>query len=91
MSPLTLFGEYSESSIRNMRRVAAYIPIVRRRTTLSWSAHSEIASLPMKEQEQWLDELEMGMSRYDLRLALNGNEPKETHACPICGKEHSGG
>ena len=84
----TLFGEYSESSIRNMRRVATYIPLDRRRTTLSWSAHAEIASLPEKEQEQWLDELEMGMSRYDLRLALNGSEPVEKHECPLCGKEH---
>jgi hypothetical protein len=72
-----------------MRRVAAYIPLVRRRTTLSWSAHAEIASLPQVEQEQWLDELEMGMSRYDLRHALNGSEAKEQHACPICGKMHS--
>ena len=85
----TLFGEYSESSIRHMRRVAAYIPLVRRRTTLSWSAHSEVASLPQVEQEHWLDELDKGMTRYDLRLSLNGREPKETHECPICGKVHA--
>ena len=81
----TLFGEYSESSVRNMRRVAEYIPLVRRRTTVSWSAHSEIASLPQVEQEQWLDELERGMTRYDLRLALNGSEPVEKENCPCCG------
>ena len=84
----TLFGEYEESSVRHMRRVAEAIPLVRRRTSVSWSSHAEIASRLVEEQEQWLDELEMGMTRAELRLSLGGSEPKEKHACPDCGKVH---
>ena len=86
---LDMWDEYSRSSLSNMKHTYLAFPGVRRRTGVAWSSHAEIRNLPEKEQEQWLDELEMGMSRYDLRLALNGNEPKETHACPGCGKVHT--
>ena len=86
---LDMWDEYSRSSLSNMKHTSLAFPDVRRRTGVAWSSHAEIRNLPLQEQEQWLDELEMGMSRYDLRLALNGNEPRETHACPTCGKEHS--
>ena len=84
----TLFKEYEESSVRHMRRVAEAFPLVRRRTGVSWSAHAEIANRPKEEQEQWLDELEMGMTRAELRRSLNSSPDLEKHACPLCGKEH---
>ena len=83
-----MFEEYEESSIRHMRRVAKYIPLVRRRTSVSWSSHAEIAKLSINEQEQWLDELELGMTRAELRLSLDGRSTREKHECPLCGKEH---
>ena len=80
-----LFPEYHESSIRHMRRVAEIFPVVRRRTSVTWSEHAEIASRPIEEQEQWLDELEMGMTRHDLRLALkDGNVRQQRPHCPTC-------
>ena len=81
----TLFEEYEESSVRHMQRVAKAIPFVRRRTGVSWSSHAEIASRPQEEQEQWLDELEMGMTRAELRLSLDGRDPVEKAHCPTCG------
>jgi len=64
--------EYSIESLSNMKRVSAAIPMFRRRKSVSWSNHAEIASRPVNEQEQWLDELEMGMTRAELRLELKG-------------------
>ena len=80
-----MWDEYSRSSLANMKYTYLAFPGVRRRTGVSWSSHSEIRNLPTKEQEQWLDELEMGMTRAELRLSLDGSEPVEKTHCPTCG------
>lgn len=82
---LDMWDEYSRSSLANMKYTYLAFPGVRRRTGVSWSSHAEIRNLPTKEQEQWLDELEMGMTRAELRLSLDGREPVEKAHCPTCG------
>ena len=85
---IDMWDEYSRSSLANMKYTYLAFAGERRRTGVSWSSHSEIRNLPTKEQEQWLDELEMGMTRAELRLSLDGSEPKEKHECPECGAVH---
>ncbi|WP_063753646.1 LmbU family transcriptional regulator [Kutzneria sp. 744] len=48
----------SYQTLRNYAWVARRFPLERRRAQLSFQHHSEIASLPDDEQEQWLDEAE---------------------------------
>jgi len=84
-----IWPEYSYSNLANMASVARSFEYSRRRETVGWSLHAEIASHPKQEQEQWLDELEMGMTRAELRLSLDGSEPKEKHECPECGQLHT--
>ena len=80
-----IWPEYSYSNLANMVSVAKAFPISRRRESLGWSLHAEIAKLSLNEQEQWLDELEMGMTRAELRLSLDGRDPIEKAPCPTCG------
>ena len=82
-----IWPEYSYSNLANMASVARAFPNSRRREKVGWSLHAEVARLPQEEQEQWLDELEMGMTRAELRLSLDGREPKERHTCS-CGNIH---
>ena len=82
---IDMWDEYSRSSLANMKYTYLAFAGERRRTGVSWSSHSEIRNLPTKEQEQWLDELEMGMTRAELRLSLDGSEPVEKAHCPTCG------
>jgi len=84
-----IWPEYGYDSLRKFARVARYIPFNERRPNISWSLHSEVAKLPKVDRDKWLDALEKGLTRADLRLSLNGREPKETHECPICGKVHA--
>ena len=83
-----IWPEYSYSNLANMASVANSFEISRRRERLGWSLHSEVAKLPHPEQEQWLDELEMGMTRQELRLELNETLPQQKHECPECGQVH---
>jgi len=58
-------------TVRNYAWVARCFPIERRRFTLSFQHHAEVASLPSEEQDVWLDRAEkLGWSRNALRRAL---------------------
>jgi signal transduction histidine kinase len=49
---------YEVQSLMNMAYVASRFEISRRRETLSWSHHAELAALTPEEQELWLDRAE---------------------------------
>lgn len=80
--------DYALSSLQKCKYVAGTFPIAERRPGVTWSAHADVAKLPPAARSKWLDKLEAGMTREDLRLALNGHGSAEQHACPECGKMH---
>ena len=85
---LDLWPEYSIGSLQKCKYVSGAIQIDERRPDVTWSAHADVAKLPPAARSKWLDKLEGGMTREDLRLALNGHGPTEKHACPECGAVH---
>jgi len=46
---------YDTQSLMNMVYVASRFPATRRRASLSWSHHAELAALPPNEQDRWLE------------------------------------
>jgi hypothetical protein len=55
-------------TLRNYAWIARQYPVSRRRATLSFQHHAEVASLAPLEQDQWLDRAErFGWSRNELR------------------------
>ncbi|MCA1572671.1 MAG: LmbU family transcriptional regulator [Chloroflexi bacterium] len=72
--------------------VASKVELSRRRESLSWSHHKEIAALEPADQDEWLDRAEAeGMTRDRLRCALRAarstaaeaaepDQPQMTHA-----------
>ena len=85
---LDLWPEYSIGSLQKCKYVADAVPFNERRPGVTWSAHADLAKLPPAARSKWLDKLEAGMTREDLRLALNGHGSAEQHACPECGAVH---
>lgn len=68
----------AEQTLLNRVYVCKNIPPSRRRAALSFSVHSEVASLPAKEQKQWLDRAErQGMSQKELRAAMKATRKDE--------------
>lgn len=63
---------WEHQTARNAAWVAAqFRDVSRRRDTLSWSHHAEVAGLEPAEQDEWLDEAEgNGWSRNELREVL---------------------
>jgi hypothetical protein len=62
---------YERQSLMNMVYVASRFTLERRRATLSWSHHAEVAALARPEQELWLDRAEQErMSARSLRAEL---------------------
>lgn len=58
-------------TLRNYAWVARRFDVSRRRDSLSFAHHSEVAALPPAAQDEWLDRAEEGgWSRNDLRAAL---------------------
>jgi hypothetical protein len=49
---------YDAQTLMNMVYVASHFPPTRRRGSLSWSHHAEIAALEPNEQDTWLDRAE---------------------------------
>lgn len=49
---------YDVQTLMNMVYVASRFEISRRRETLSWSHHAEVAALPPEDQDRWLDRAE---------------------------------
>lgn len=50
--------EYAEKTLRNAKYVAGAVELSRRRDTLAWGIHAEIASLPPDQQDATLAEAE---------------------------------
>jgi hypothetical protein len=60
-------------TLRNYAWVARRFPLSRRRDTVSFQHHAELASLPEAEQDLWLRRTELnGWSRNELRRQLAG-------------------
>ena len=49
---------YDTQTLMNMVYVASHFEPSRRRESLSWSHHAELAALPQEEQDWWLDRAE---------------------------------
>ena len=65
---------YDKQTLMNMAYVASRFEISRRRETLSWSHHAEVAALPPKDQARWLDLAELErMSVHCLRVELRSS------------------
>lgn len=89
----------SPKTIKNLRYTALSVDPSRRRdpstTGLSIAHHSEVASLPDTEQDEWLDKAEEnGWTQKELRNRLRESkqptpanvETIEKMACPHCGE-----
>lgn len=68
-------------TLRNYAWVARRFPTGRRRAALTFQHHAEIASLPVDEQEIWLDRAEQNtwttkQLRTALRIARGGDQPR---------------
>lgn len=67
---------YEVQSLMNMAYVASRYEISRRRETLSWSHHAEVAALAPDGQDVWLDRAQReGLSVQALRLERRLAEP----------------
>jgi len=63
--------EYSYGTLRNIAYVARNIELSRRHDNVDFSKYQEIASLPLKEQDKWIDKLEeKKLSLKQLRTAV---------------------
>lgn len=61
----------SHNSARHCSSLSEEFGVCRRRHTLSWSHHQEVAAKPVEEQEKWLDYAEeQGLSQKALRDAI---------------------
>lgn len=82
----------SYQTLANAGYVAKYVETSRRRESLSWSHHAEVASLKPDEQSDWLDRAEIeGMTSKELRENIKGNGRPENEksmmlTCPYCKK-----
>jgi len=68
-------------TLRNYAWVARHFPLSRRRESLSFQHHAEVAALPPDEQNYWLDRAEKaGWSRNRLRQYVRAGDAAETVA-----------
>jgi hypothetical protein len=95
---------YDVQSLMNMAYVAGRFEVSRRRESLSFSHHAEVASLPAEEQDRWLDRassasLSVRSLRSELRRSREGGADKPVLervprrradlVCPECGHRFS--
>jgi hypothetical protein len=65
-------------TLRNYAWVTRRFELSRRRARLSLQHHAEVASLPVAEQDHWLDQAEQhGWSRNQLRRAVRGDGQRQ--------------
>lgn len=74
---------YDEQTLMNLAYVAGRFEISRRRETVSWSHHAELAKLEVADQELWLDRaatrlLSVRRLRAELRAAEQGDVDLDT-------------
>jgi N6-adenosine-specific RNA methylase IME4 len=68
---------YEEQTLRNCQFVASSVDKSRRRETLSWAHHGEVASFEPKDQARWLDKAEKHeWTREELRAAIRDARQK---------------
>jgi len=86
-------------TLRNYAWVARCFELSRRRETLSFGHHAEVAALPEPEQEYWLRKAEdLGWSRNRLRREVRGSLNERSsehhqeigHSCPLDDDEECG-
>lgn len=75
-------------TLRIQKHIAGRFDVLRRRNTLSWSHHYEVASLPVDEQEYWLDQADFGrwnvkVLRDRIKGARRLPEPREAEPAPL--------
>ena len=77
-------------TLANIASVCRRIPASRRRESLSFGHHAEVAAQESERQDSLLAEAEeQGWSRSALREAVSGTPaPKARHECPACGQDH---
>jgi hypothetical protein len=90
---------YDVQTLMNMAYVAGRFDMSRRRDSLSFSHHAELAGLPPEEQDLWLDRTEAGglsvrSLRSELRQTRHRAAAREALAhdvvCPECGHRFAG-
>lgn len=82
----------SPGTIHNYTSVCAHIPRSRRRATVPFSTHAELAYLPPDEQEKWLKEAAAKKwTKAELRQARKTELPLAVQdcVCPTCGRTHT--
>lgn len=82
----------SPGTIHNYTSVCAHIPRSRRRASLPFSTHAEVAYLEPDEQEKWLKEATTNKwTKAELRQARKKELPQVTVECqcPTCGNLHT--
>jgi len=66
---------YDGKSLRNIAYVSSRFDVSRRRDSLTWSHHAELASLDPESQETWLDRITADrLSVADLRIELRASQ-----------------
>jgi hypothetical protein len=82
----------SKGTLMNYTSVCSHIPRSRRRASLPFSTHAEVAYLPPVEQEEWLKKAsDRQWTKAELRAArLEDVTPAVVECtCPTCGNVHS--
>lgn len=73
----------SEQTLLNRKYVCAHVPPSRRRATLPFSVHAEVAPLSAKQQKYWLDRAEKGgWTRDILREHMRAKRKEEKPTIP---------
>lgn len=73
----------SEQTLLNRKYVCAHVPVERRRPTLPFSVHAEVAPLSAKQQKYWLDRAEKGgWTREILREHMRAKRKTESPTLP---------
>ncbi len=82
---------YDYATLADAKWVASRVELSRRRETLSWSHHRDVAALEAEKQEIWLDKADKNQwSRAELREAIRNKKKKRRGrivSCPECGHE----
>jgi hypothetical protein len=81
---------YDVKTLRNIAYVARHFDLSRRRDTLTWSHHAEVAMLDPNEQDKWLDRavadrLAVADLRIELRRTQRGDKAV---TCDEKGERH---
>ena len=69
-----LFKDWDPQTLSNWKWVAKSIPASRRRETVKWSIHAQVAKLPSDQQEKWLQATEE--NKWSVRQLKEAMTPK---------------